>query len=75
MTVHLLGVVDVAAERDRLGKQRDKLAQAVAGVEKKLGNESFVSRAPESVVNQERERLARLREELGSLEALLTDLG
>ncbi len=75
VTVHLLGVVDVAAERDRLGKQRDKLAQAVAGVEKKLGNESFVSRAPESVVNQERERLARLREELGSLEALLTDLG
>ena len=66
--------VDVAAERERLAKEIKRLEGEVAKAEAKLGNESFVSRAPANVVEQERQRLqefgatlARLREQMARL--------
>ena len=50
--------VDVAAERERLGKEVERLENEIRKAEGKLGNASFVERAPAAVVAQEQERLA-----------------
>ncbi|MEC7355033.1 MAG: hypothetical protein VX904_06200 [Planctomycetota bacterium] len=46
----------------------------IAGKEKKLSNESFVSRAPEEVVRREREQLLQLQDQLKSIDDALTEL-
>jgi valyl-tRNA synthetase len=60
--------IDVAAERARLTKDRDQSKAEIAKAEAKLANKSFVDRAPASVVEQERQRLAGFRDKLGKLE-------
>ncbi|MBC8118770.1 MAG: valine--tRNA ligase [Burkholderiaceae bacterium] len=49
--------VDVGAERDRLDKEIARLENEIRKAEVKLGNSSFVERAPPAVVAQETERL------------------
>ena len=56
--VPLAGLIDVGAEVARLDKEIARLGQEVARVEAKLGNESFVARAPAEVVAKEREKIA-----------------
>lgn len=56
--------VDVAAERARLQKEIARLEGEIAKTEAKLGNASFVERAPAGVVTQERERHAGFRSTL-----------
>ena len=73
--IHLLDVVDLDAERDRLTKQQAKLAKAVKSTEGKLANQGFVAKAPEAVVNAEREKLEGYRSELAEVERLLASLG
>jgi valyl-tRNA synthetase len=52
----LKGVIDFAAERARLAKEMAKADADIARVDAKLGNPNFVSRAPEEVVEEEKEK-------------------
>jgi valyl-tRNA synthetase len=52
----LEGVVDIAAERARLQKETAKLDGEIAKIDGKLGNADFLARAPEEVVDEQRER-------------------
>ena len=68
--VPLKGNVDLQGELARLAKEMGKIADALAVVDKKLSNESFVSRAKPEIVQRERDRAAELKDNLGKLEVL-----
>ncbi|WP_262032112.1 valine--tRNA ligase [Microvirga sp. Mcv34] len=70
----LEGVIDLDAERARLAKEIQKLDADVTKIDAKLGNADFIKRAPEEVVEEQRERRdealarkAKMEEALGRL--------
>jgi len=65
--IPLRGLVDPVAERERIDRQIDRLAQQAARSSAKLDNPNFVERAPARVVEKERRRLAEASEGLMSL--------
>ena len=67
-------LVDIEAERARLAKELEKARAQLAAQEKKLANENFVSRAPEAVVNAERERAEKAKALIANLENSLREL-
>ncbi len=67
--------IDIAAERERLAKEIDKLEKQIAIARGKLSNESFVARAPAAVVDQEKQRLADFTATLEQLKPQLARLG
>lgn len=66
--------IDVAAEKERLGKEIARLEAEIGKANSKLNNESFMARAPESVVSQEKARVAEFSANLEKLKAQLTKL-
>lgn len=67
----LLDLVDREKELERLNKEKAKLEDEITRVEKKLSNERFVSKAPETVVEEEKEKGVKYKE---MLEAVLERL-
>jgi valyl-tRNA synthetase len=67
--------IDVAAERERLGKEIERLEKQIAIANGKLTNESFVARAPAAVVGQEKQRVADFSATLAQLKPQLAKLG
>jgi len=75
--VPLAGLIDIAAERERLGKQLERASADLEKCRRKLANEAFVANAPPDVVAKERERAAELEQRAARLErqiALLTEI-
>ena len=70
----LAGIIDLDAERGRLGKEADKLGGEISRIEKKLGNPKFVEKAPEEVVEGEREKMAEFAERLEKVQVALKRL-
>jgi valyl-tRNA synthetase len=72
----LMGVIDLDAERARLVKEMAKADADIAHADAKLGNPNFVARAPEEVIEEEKEkrdeaqaRKAKIAEALERLKA------
>ena len=67
----LKGVVDFAAEKERLQKELEGLNKNLEGYARKLGNANFVERAPAAVVEEEKRRQAEALESKAKIEAAL----
>ncbi|KAA5602019.1 valine--tRNA ligase [Blastochloris sulfoviridis] len=72
----LAGVIDIAAESARLAKEESRVAGEISRLDAKLGNPAFVERAPEEVVEEQREKrdeyvalLAKVREALARVKS------
>jgi len=58
VALQLADVIDIAQERERLTREIDKITGEIAKIDGKLGNEKFIAKAPEHVVEEQRERRA-----------------
>jgi valyl-tRNA synthetase len=67
--------IDLEAERARVAKEIARLEGEIAKAHAKLGNESFVARAPAAVVAQERQRVADFEQQLTQQRAMAARLG
>ncbi len=72
--IPLKEMIDMDKERERLTKEKDQVLGEIARVSAKLENESFVSRAPEKVVNAEKDKLKKYQDMLTNIEQALSKL-
>jgi valyl-tRNA synthetase len=80
VSLPLAGIVDLAAEHARLSRDAEKTRKEIAKIDAKLGNEAFIAKAPEEVIEEQRERreealatLARTEEALARLSGYLPE--
>ncbi|PWB79264.1 MAG: hypothetical protein C3F11_21275, partial [Methylocystaceae bacterium] len=73
--IPLEGVIDLSAEKARLAKETAKLEGEVKKIEAKLANADFLARAPEEVVDENRERREELLARIEKLAAAAKRLG
>lgn len=69
--VPLAGLIDLEVEKNRLSKEIGRLDKQVEGLSKKLRNEQYLQKAPENVVQQDRDKLKNFTEKLEKLKANL----
>ena len=74
LLVPLAGLIDVAAERERLGKQLAKTRDELEKARRKMSNASFVANAPAAVVAQENARIADFEQRASQLDAQIARL-
>ena len=70
----LADVIDISAERGRLERELEKARQELTKIDRKLGNEQFIAKAPVEVVEENRERREEAALMVGKLEAAVTRL-
>ena len=70
----LSDIIDTEKEKARLEAEEKKLLGEIDRVEKKLSNEGFVAKAPAAVVDGERAKLEKYRENLEGVKAALAKL-
>lgn len=72
--IPLADMVDIAAEKERLSKELANAENEIKRAEGKLGNAEFVGKAPEKVVNAEKEKLAKYQALAEKLKASIAAL-
>ncbi|NWF51056.1 MAG: valine--tRNA ligase [Ignavibacteriaceae bacterium] len=72
--IPLEGLIDLEVERQRLQKEINRLENSLAGIEKKLSNEKFVSNAAPEIVEKERTKQKDWLENIGKLKEILKNL-
>lgn len=65
--IYLIGAIDEEKEKERIKKEIENLEKIIKTTEIKLSNKEFVEKAPEKVVNMEKEKLAKAESELKKL--------
>ena len=73
--IPLAELVDLDAERKRIAKELEKKEKYLKGIQSKLSNEKFVSKAPEAVIQRERDNLEKTQREIAQLTESLKALG
>ncbi|MFG3494125.1 valine--tRNA ligase [Streptomyces sp. NPDC047928] len=74
VALDLSGTIDVEAERKRLTKDLGAAEKEKAQANAKLGNEAFLAKAPDQVVDKIRTRLAKADEDIARIQAQLANL-
>jgi valyl-tRNA synthetase len=74
MQIYLHDAIDVEAELKRLTRQKEETLKAKKGTEAKLANKNFVNKAKPEVVEQTKQRLVELTEQLAAIENHLAQL-
>jgi valyl-tRNA synthetase len=74
MALALANVIDLAAERERLSKEIGKLQKEIDKIDERFANEQFMAKAPEEVVEENRERRAEAEAAAKKLKAALERL-
>jgi valyl-tRNA synthetase len=72
--IPLKGLIDVGAEMGRLKKEITKLEEELRALRKKLGNENFIKKAPEAVVEANRAKYTELYDKIESLQQTIEKL-
>ena len=75
VTVPLGGMVDLDRERARLADELQQLKKNLGRLSTRLADEQFLSKAPEDVIERERQRLASGRDRSARIEDMLSRLG
>ncbi|MBE6575831.1 MAG: valine--tRNA ligase [Ruminococcaceae bacterium] len=70
----LADIIDLDAERKRLGAEKERILGEIKRLEGKLSNQGFVAKAPAAVVEGERNKLEKYRDTLAGVEAALAKL-
>jgi valyl-tRNA synthetase len=70
----LAGLVDYAAERARLSKEKERIAGEIAKVEEKLANPAFAQKVPAKVLEEHRQRLVDWQTKLKQVQSALDNL-
>ena len=73
--IPLEGIIDFAAEKKRLSTEREKLVKDIDGTMRKLNNPDFIARAPEEVIDENRERVADAEGRIARIDEALKRLG
>jgi valyl-tRNA synthetase len=71
----LSDIIDFEKEKARLEGEKKRLEGEIERIEKKLSNQGFVAKAPAAVVEGERAKMAKYRENLDGILAALAKLG
>ncbi|HQP11629.1 MAG TPA: valine--tRNA ligase, partial [Candidatus Omnitrophota bacterium] len=74
VSVPLSGIIDVLQEKKRITQQLQDIQKFITNLDRRLGNDAFVQKAPADVIQKERERLIDFQNKKQELEKLLNSL-
>jgi valyl-tRNA synthetase len=72
--IPLEGIIDLNLEKKRMNVDIIQKQKSIEGLQSRLNNETFVSKAPEEIIIKEKERLDTLNKEVAELKNVLTNL-